>query len=336
MYTRRDIRPSLIFRFAWKNLVFFTVWAALITAAYVFLRPYGLDLRLPFLPLSTIGIAVAFYLGFKNSQSYDRFWEGRKLWGGIVNLSRTWATQVRSYVADPDNYATADLHARHQELIYRQLAWINTLRLQLRRTTIHDRVNVNSMPVLDTAGASTAEPQVSQFLSAEEYRKVSANANAASQLLHHQGQQLQQLYAEGLLTELRQIDMMVTLKELYGLQGGCERIKNTPFPRQYAYFSTIFVRILVLLLPFGLIGEFSKLGEADGPFVWLTVPFSILISWIFTTIEIVGDSSEDPFENYVNDVPMTALCRTIEIDLREMLRETELPARIQPINDILL
>ena len=70
--------------------------------------------------------------------------------------------------------------------------------------------------------------------------------------------------------------------------------------------------------------------------MFLTIPFSMLISWIFTTMEIVGDTSEDPFENFINDVPMTALCRTIEIDLREMLEETDLPPKVMPEMDILM
>lgn len=94
------------------------------------------------------------------------------------------------------------------------------------------------------------------------------------------------------------------------------------------------MRIFVFLLPLGLVAEFDKLGV--NAFVWLTIPFSVLISWIFTTIEIVGDNSEDPFENYINDVPMTAICRNIEIDLREMLDETQIPAKIQPVGDVLL
>ncbi len=130
------------------------------------------------------------------------------------------------------------------------------------------------------------------------------------------------------------MQMMRCLEEFYNLQGMCERIKNTPFPRQYAYFSTVFVWIFIILLPFGLVQEFNKI--ADGAIVWLTVPFSVLISWIFITIEAVGDNSEDPFENYINDVPMTAISRTIEIDLREMLGEVDLPPKTEPVNDVLL
>lgn len=83
-----------------------------------------------------------------------------------------------------------------------------------------------------------------------------------------------------------------------------------------------------------MVGEFASFGGHN--LIWLTVPFCVLISWIFITMELVGDNSEDPFENFVNDVPMTALCRTIEIDLREMLGETDLPPKIQPVNDILM
>ncbi|WP_426061828.1 bestrophin family protein [Hymenobacter sp. B1770] len=338
MYVRRSIRFSLIWQFAWKNVLGFTVWATVVTLGYEYLRRHqGLDIRLPFLPLSTIGIAVAFYLSFKNNQSYDRFWEARKVWGGIVNQSRVWATQVRGYVSNRLALLplpAAELHATQQELIYRQLAWLNALRLQLRRTTIYDRRNLSHVPDLRLPVGAPGDPQVQDFLSPDEYARVALLANPATQLLHRQSIRLQELQEEGLLDDFRHVDLMATLKECYNLQGACERIKNTPFPRQYAYFSTLFVWIFVALLPLGLVSEFSMLKGVG--FVWLTIPFSVLISWIFLTIEIVGDNSEDPFENYINDVPMTSLCRNIEIDLREMLDETNMPPRMQPVNDILL
>lgn len=337
MYVRRNIRWSIILRFAWRNLIRFVVWSLAVTAAYVELKAQGINISIPFLPLSTIGIAVAFYVGFKNSQSYDRFWEGRKIWGGIVNYSRTWTNQVLTYVNN--RYASVPLpadtlHDIHRELVYRHLAWINSLRIQLRRTTMLDRRNLSYTPDFQLQQDRECTNHIGTFLTQEEFDDIIGKANAATHLVKNQGQQLRQLEGEGLIENFRHIDMMRTLEELYNLQGRCERIKNTPFPRQYAYFSTVFVWIFVLLLPFGLVGEFDKLGTHA--YVWLTVPFSILISWIFSTIEIVGDNSEDPFENYVNDVPMTALCRTIEIDLREMLDETELPAKVQPVGDVLM
>jgi len=337
MYVRRNIRWSIIWRFGYRNLIIFTLWSGFVTFMHLWLLTKGIDTSIPFLPLSTIGIAVAFYVGFKNSQSYDRFWEARKIWGGIVNSSRTWANQVLVYVSNQhtsDPLPAAALHTIHQELIYRHLAWMNALRLQLRRTTIMDRENLSFVPDLKLENDRNCQEHIGAFLPEAEYTAVMQKANTATYLIKNQGQALQDLEEKGLIENFRYIDLMQTLKELYNLQGMCERIKNTPFPRQYAYFSFVFVRIFVFLLPLGLVAEFDKLG--GNAFVWLTVPFSVLISWIFTTIEIVGDNSEDPFENYINDVPMTAICRNIEIDLREMLDETQIPAKIQPVGDVLL
>jgi len=153
-------------------------------------------------------------------------------------------------------------------------------------------------------------------------------------MIRKQGMKLAELTDRfKLLNEFRYVEMMRVLEEFYNLQGKCERIKNTPFPRQYAFFSNVFVWIFCLLLPFGLVGEFAEISHS---FIYMTIPFSVLISWIFYTMEIVGDSSEDPFDNMVNDVPMTALCRTIEIDLRDMLGEKELPEKIQAVKGILM
>ncbi|MBC7921609.1 MAG: hypothetical protein H7Z75_11050 [Ferruginibacter sp.] len=328
MYIRRVIRLGVMLRYGWKNALFFTVWATLVTTVYVTLLARGLDIRLPFLPLSTIGIAVAFYLGFKNNQAYERFWEARKLWGGIANTGRTWGGQVRALVHETATVAVeeaqpANAPPRQRELIYRQVAWAQALRVQLRRTSLYGVATTESL-----------ESQIAPLLSPAECRAAVASTNAAAHLLHRQFLVLPQLVAEGTLGEFSALTMMGLLKECYDLQGGCERIKNTPFPRQFAYFSTVFTWIFVLLVPLGLVGEFGKLGLSG--LVWLGVPFSVLISWVFTTMEVIGDNSEDPFENYINDVPMTAICRNLEIELRELLGETELPARIQPVHDILL
>ena len=101
MYTKRNVGWGLIFRYAWKKVIFYTFYSGAIFCVYHFLGWDFIDI--PFQPLSVIGIAVAFYIGFKNSQSYDRFWEGRKIWGGIVNYSRTWSIQVLSFVTSDDS-----------------------------------------------------------------------------------------------------------------------------------------------------------------------------------------------------------------------------------------
>ncbi len=344
MYVRRNIRWSLIFLFAWRNVLKFTIWGVLVTAAFQFAKSRGVHIGIPFAPLGTIGVAVAFYLSFKNSQAYDRFWEGRKIWGGIVNESRTLANQVLNFWTAPnvepgDGRGAMDpppeVRETQRRILYRHLAWVNALRVQLRATTIADRVdNLSHTPELPLRLDRLFQDEIYDFLPEEERKPMCTSVNTATQLVHRQGQEVRQSLAEGTIDSFQEATVHAILRELYALQGKCERLKTTPFPRQYAYFSSLFVKIFALLLPFALAHEFHKLH--DGWAIWIVVPLSVLISWIFQTIESVGDNSEDPFENYINDVPMTAICRTIEIDVRQMLGETDLPPKIVPQNDILM
>ncbi|PHQ62392.1 MAG: hypothetical protein COC08_01130 [Maribacter sp.] len=333
MYIKRNISWGIILRFAWKNLIFFTLWAALIFSAYYFLDWKHIDI--PFQPLSVIGIAVSLYIGFKNSQSYERFWEARKIWGGIVNYSRTWANNVLSFVEDD--------HETKRVLIYRHLAWINALRVQLRQpSSFSIKENRAVEKMFDRHGERNPVcAGLDAFISPEEDSDLENRKNVATHLLKNQGQHLKQLLKNEKITEFDKQIFHNNLEELYNLQGKCERIKNTPFPRQYAYFSTLFTWIFVLLLPFGLLSVFEseikelRTVQQQEIFLGLMIPFSVLISWIFTTMENIGSNSEDPFEGRMNDVPMTSLCRTIEIDLRDMLDEDNLPKKVKPQDNIL-
>lgn len=339
MYTRRNIRWSVVLHFAWWQIIVFCAWAAIVTFLYLWLKECRIDCSLPIAPLGTIGVAVAFYVGFKNNQSYDRNWEARKIWGGIVNVSRSWANLVLSYVSAGNSPEPVDpeiVQSTQRTLIYRHIAWINALRFQLRRKTPWG-FEPKGLPkkLVQPTDIDAMRKQVDALLTQSELNVVCSRVNSATQLLRLQGENLSQITEQKnrLLEEFRLISMMDLVTEMYALQGKCERIKNTPFPRQYAYFSGVFVWIFIALLPFGMVGELASRGDM---MVWLTVPVSAIISWIFLTMETVGDASEDPFENFINDVPMTALCRTIEIDLRQMLGETEIPEAIKPVKDILM
>ena len=338
MYTRRNIRWSVVLRFAWKAVLIFAAWSTLVTVAFILCTEYGINISIPVAPLGTIGVAVAFYVGFKNNQSYDRNWEARKIWGGIVNVSRTWANCVLSYVSTyhADEKVDAEtIEEIRRTLIYRHLAWINALRFQLRRRTAFGYApSGNVRRYTQVTDVDAMREQMSDFLPADELKTTCAYANSATQILRSQSNDLQQVYEQShLIDDFRHMALMKLIEEMYTLQGKCERIKNTPFPRQYAYFSNVFVWIFIFLLPLGIVGQFAI---RDNFSVWLTVPLSVVVSWIFFTMETVGDASEDPFENFANDVPMTALCRTIEIDLRQMLNESDIPDPIKADNDILM
>ena len=325
MYTRKFLRTGLILRFSWRDLLGVT---ALATAACVMYDVLGWkEVAIPFLPLGVIGTAVAFYVGFKNNASYERLWEARRVWGAITNLSRSWAAGVLASVRDPD---------ARRELVHRQVAFAYALHHQLRRPAPWEVESVVDLRVVCEgirACLPCLDADLTRLLGEPEARAVRARGNPAAHLLLTQAVRLAELQATGRLDPLRQLQLAQLVTEGYSQQGAAERIKSFPYPRQFAHFSTLFVWIFIALLPFGLVGEFGRMG---GALVWLTVPFAVLGGWVFRTMEVVGDSSENPFKGGINDVPMTAVCRGIEIDLREMLGEKDLPPRLEPVADILM
>ena len=161
--------------------------------------------------------------------------------------------------------------------------------------------------------------------------------NKATHLISLQSEQLKELRSRGLIEAICYVELENLLVNLYEQQGKCERIKNFPYPRQFATINQMFIRLFVFMIPYGTLNEFSKMGEKAGSWVvWFTVPFSVLVAWVFMAMERIGESSENPFEGGPNDVPITAMSRTIEIDLREMLDEQDLPPALQPTHDILM
>ncbi|MBC8082008.1 MAG: hypothetical protein H7Z21_02250 [Hymenobacter sp.] len=335
MYTNKTFPLRIILFFSWRELLWFTLWSGLVLSVY---KGLGWTfVAIPFLPVATIGTAVAFYVGFKNNSSYERLWEARRIWGAITNASRSWATLVSTLVGREqyDDNPDAILSLRRQ-LILRQVGWANALRLQLRRRVLwQDDPTVRSLHVkLVQRQAEEMHSNLEPFLPAFELACTDCGAtNVPNLLLHAHATQLADLKSRGLLDGFEHASLTALVVECYTQQGAAERIKSFPFPRQYAHFSTIFVFLFTFLLPFALVGEMAKFGPAA---VWLALPFSVLISWVFFSMESVGDASENPFENGLNDVPMTAICRNIEIDLRELLGDSPLPERIQAIDGVLL
>ena len=298
-------------------------------------------LSLPWLPIALLGTAVAFVVGFKNNASYDRLWEARKIWGGIVNASRSWSIMVKDYVSNQhanEKLTDEQLKDVHQQLYYRHLAWLTALRFQLREKRSWESVyKAHNLEYKDKwfridEHNQKLEDAIKPYLSTDEYDQVISKTNRATQINALQSSHLRRLLEAGLIEDFRHIDLQKMLVELYSLQGASERIKNFPYPRQYATINLYFIKLFVLLLPLGMLKEF----EAFGPnMIWLTIPFSVLSGWVFTTMEKIGEASESPFEGSANDIPITSLSRTIEIDMREMLNEKIIPSPITAENNIL-
>lgn len=296
-------------------------------------------ISLPWLPIALVGTAVAFIVGFKNNATYGRLWEARQIYGSIINSSRSWGIMAMDFVTSPDRSTNSnDLKEIHTRLIYRHLAWLTALRFQLREPRVWENLNRKynleykshyKIPEHETK----LDEEIAKFLSPDDFKYVMSKKNRATQLIHLQSADLRKQRDAGLIDGFRHIEMENLLVNLYDQQGKCERIKNFPYPRQFATLNLYFVCLFCILVPFGLLQEFDKLGEH---FVWLTVPFSVLVSWVFLTMEKIGEATENPFEGTPNDVPITALSRNIEIDMREMLDEKNIPPPLQPVNDILM
>jgi putative membrane protein len=247
-----------------------------------------------------IGGALSVFLAFRNNSAYDRWWEARSLWGGLVNTARTFARQVLTLADDAP--ASDEQPDPRRELVELQIAYVHVLRCHLRRQ--------NPFPELQR----TVSPEVLETLRAER--------NVPVGLLMIMARRLRTLFDQGRLDSFRLTTLDRSLTELCNLQGACERIKNTPLPRQYEYFPRVLVTLYCLLLPFGLV---EGLGL-------LTPLASTLISFIVISLDSIGRDIENPFENTVHDTPMSALTRAIEINLRQNMGEERVPADVRAIH----
>ena len=302
MIVDRRIPLSLILKVEWKAIAFFTALTLLVLLLH---RETKLNVSLPLTVVATIGTAVAVLLGFKNSAAYQRWWSGRNIWGSITNTSRQFATQLLGFL----DFTVDDAEDRDEvlrDLVNRHLAFVNVLRLQLR-------------------GEKTDE-ELAAWLSPEECATLADAKNKATQLLTHQAAKLRELREKKMIDEWRFFPLLGTIGQLFDAQGSAEELDNTPLMRHYAYFTTAFVWIFVVLLPFGFASILT----------WSTLPLVILISTVFTMLDRAGTFTEDPFANEMNDVPLSAICRDIEIDMKQQVGMEPVPLRLFPRNGILM
>lgn len=345
MYVQKNFSFKQIMKFSGGHIIWITAWALFVYILHLFFHSIWVDI--PFLPVSILGTAVAFYLGFKNNSAYDRLWEARKIWGAIVNSSRMWGATVKGFVSNQfvdENLSEKELKQIHQKLIYRHIAWLYTLRSQLLIPTPWEHIaqpgHIGRLAEkrkqqfgIGLFCDDVTQMELKHFLEKKEMEKVINFQNTATQLIDNQSQDLKNLRALNLIDDFRQMELQKLLNDFYTHQGKAERIKKFPLPRQYGNMSLTFVGLFIFLLPFGFISAFHSLGETA---TWLAIPFTVLIGWVYIMMELVGDYSENPFEGLGNDIPMLSLCRVIEIDLREMLGETDLPPKIEAKEGVLM
>jgi putative membrane protein len=263
-------------------------------------------LSIPDLPLTLIGALLGILLGFRTNAAYGRWWEARIIWGAIVNDSRTWARQVMSFTAANGEVTLERVRSFRREMIYHQMAFVNALRCHLRDEDPFE--------------------ELSQFLGDnDQVAKLRAEKNVPIAIIRHMAMRLADATAAEMLSDFRFVALNNTLSRMIDHQGGCERIKNTPFPKQYDYYPEFIARVYCYLLPLVVC---DSLG-------FVTPVLTLLVALALLLVNEIGKELESPFDDLVNGLPLSAICRTIEINLRQHLGETHLPMAIVPIKGVL-
>jgi putative membrane protein len=260
---------------------------------------------MPHIPLALFGSAIGIIVAFRNQSSYARWWEARTLWGAIVNNSRSWGRQVTAVMLSAKENDEAELKTMQRRLVHHQIAYVHALRQELRRLEPWEEI----APLLNDAELSAL--------------RLERNVPLAIQ--KQMAALLRECQVRGWVEMGHWRAMDGNLDDLMDAQGGAERIKNTPMPKQYDYFPQLFVHIYCVLLPLALV---TNMG-------WFTPLGSTLVGFIFLALDKIGRDLEDPFENSIFDVPLTSITKTIEANLRQLLGETELPQTQRAVDGVL-
>jgi ion channel-forming bestrophin family protein len=260
---------------------------------------------LPHIPLALFGSAIGIIVAFRNQSSYARWWDARTLWGGVINNSRCWARQVTTVMMPLSDAEAGELKEAQRQLVYHQIAYAHALRQYLRGLEPWEELT----PLLDE----------------QELQELRGERNVPLAIQQQMGTLLRACQVRGWIDIAHWRALDASLDDLMDAQGGTERIKNTPMPKQYDYFPQLFVHIYCVLLPLALV---TSMG-------WFTPLGSTLVGFIFLALDKIGRDLEEPFENTIYDVPLTSITTTIEVNLRQLLGETVLPKATTPVHGVL-
>jgi len=253
----------------------------------------GVKITVSAIPFTLMGLPLAIFLGFRNNAAYDRYWEGRKQWGELVLSSRTLARQCLSLV---------DEHAARERMIRRAIAYAHALRHHLRKTD--------------------PSREVQAWLAPEEWERVKDLPNLPHALMLDMGADLALCLREGRLQPMLAPAIDASLSSMTGVAAACERIRGTPIPFSYTLLLHRTAHLYCIFLPFGLVDTIG----------YLTPLVAAIVAYTFFGLDALGDEIEEPFGHADNDLPLDAICRTIEIDLRTALGERDLPPPLMPVN----
>lgn len=296
MYVKEVFSIWRLLKSIWPGVVAVTSYAALVFYLYQYHNWHFLVF--PISIISVVGTALSLLLGFRTNSAYDRWWEARQIWGEIVNESRTLIRQTISFI-DPDSEKKTEAVSNIAHL---QIAWCYALCNSLRKE-----------PVLIKADL---------YLKEDELLYVKGHDNIPNAILQLMSVKFTEFYHRGEIDQILFQSLDQTIKRLCDSMGKCERIKSTIFPTQYSFFVHLIIFIFTIILPMGLIDSIGRIA----------IPITFVISFLFFYVENISYVLQNPFENGPNDIPMTTLCRTIEINLLQIIGDPNIPDKILPKN----
>jgi putative membrane protein len=297
---RGSILPRIL-----PSLIVNTLVATVVTLTHGDL--FALKITLTTIPFTLIGLPLAIFLGFRNNAAYDRFWEGRKLWGELVHRSRSFSRQCQSLINAPvPAHASLGLGDVRVRMVYRAIAFAHALKHHLR----------------DTATEPQANAELKELILDTEWQQLQSSTNKPDFLMLQMGKDL------GVCLKERRIDSCLataidaTLSAMTAAAASCERIKSTPIPFSYTLLLHRTAYLYCFLLPFGLVDS-----------IGFMTPFVVaIVAYTFFALDALGDEIEEPFGSSANDLPLDAICRAVEINLRESLKDEHIPPPLEPVN----
>jgi putative membrane protein len=296
------MRGSVLARI-WKSLVITTVLAMLVTWTDGALWHHKITLTT--IPFTLIGLPLAIFLGFRNNSAYDRYWEGRKLWGELVLRKRNFARQCLSLIDTAQAYQQGNRDDIRDRMVRRAIAYGHALRHHLR--------------------SSSSGDELRPFLPEAEWQRLQTVRHVPHILMLEMGKDLSQCVRDGRLDPCLAASIDSTISAIVGAGAACERIKSTPIPFSYTLLLHRTAYIYCFLLPFGLVDT-----------IGFMTPFVVaIVAYTFFGLDALGDEIEEPFGTDANDLPLNAITRGIEVDLREALGDADIPSLHTPVDHCL-
>lgn len=289
MYVVKRVALIRLIIGTWKTLLGVAVVVVGIT--FVHVERFDLSLQVS-MAVAAVGTAVSFFIAFFAAQAYDRWWEARKIWGEFVNDSRSWGRLVTTILPSAED--SPEIAQTRERLVRRHIAFLYAVKARLR-----EQDPTESLALLSEADAE----------------RVHSTPHLGNALLKLQGEDVDAAERSGAVDVIRTMQLNEMLNRFSSAMGAAERIKLTVFPPYYP--SMVQIAIWFYISVFAL-----ALSENIG---YWSIPYVFLTGALFHLVFNTGMLLVDPFENHPNDIPMSSIVRTIEINLLDLLGEKDLP-----------